>query len=55
MIAAEKHGVQAFIMEFDPKFCDVIIARWQNFTGKQAIHAETGKTFDEVSNGNTQA
>lgn len=52
LIAAEKHGVQAFIMEFDPKFCDVIVKRWQDFTGKQAIHAESGKTFYEVVNGN---
>jgi DNA modification methylase len=51
LIAAEKHGAQAFIMEFDPKFCDVIVRRWQHFTGKKAVHAESGKTFDEVSNG----
>ena len=36
LIAAEKHGIQAFIMEFDPKFCDVIVKRWEDFTGKQA-------------------
>jgi DNA modification methylase len=46
LIAAEKHGIDAFIMEFDPKFCDVIIKRWQDFTGKQAVHAETGEPFD---------
>jgi len=37
LIAAEKHGIQAFIMEFDPKFCDVIVKRWEDFTGKKAI------------------
>jgi DNA modification methylase len=36
LIAAEKNGIQAFIMEFDPKFCDVIIQRWEDFTGKKA-------------------
>ena len=36
LIAAEKHGLQAFIMEFDPKFCDVIVKRWEEFTGKKA-------------------
>lgn len=36
LIAAEKHGIQAFIMEFDPKFCDVIVKRWEDFTGKKA-------------------
>jgi DNA modification methylase len=36
LIAAEKHKLQAFIMEFDPKFCDVIVKRWEDFTGKKA-------------------
>lgn len=52
LIAAEKTGRQARLMELDPKYCDVIVKRWQDFTGKKATHAETGKTFDEVSNGN---
>ena len=51
VIAAEKHGAQAFIMEFDPRFVDVIIKRWQEFTGKIATNAETGKPFAEVKNG----
>ena len=37
LIAAEKHGIQAFVMEFDPKFCDVIVKRWEDFTGKKAV------------------
>jgi DNA modification methylase len=45
-IAAEKNGRRAFMMELDPKYCDVIIKRWQEFTGKQAIHAETGEAFN---------
>lgn len=36
LIAAEKNGLQAFVMEFDPKFCDVIVKRWEDFTGKKA-------------------
>ena len=36
MIAAEKHGLSSYLMEFDPKFCDVIVDRWQSFTGKTA-------------------
>lgn len=52
LIGAEQTGRNAFLMELDPKYCDVIVKRWQDFTGKQAIHAESGKTFDEVVNGN---
>ena len=46
LIACEKTNRQARLMELDPKYCDVIIKRWQEFTGKEAIHAETGETFN---------
>lgn len=49
LIAAEKHGAQAFIMEFDPRFCDVIVKRWEAFTGKQATLESTGQTYSEIS------
>ena len=48
MIAAEKNGRVAMLMELDPKYCDVIVTRWQSFTGKQAIHEASGKTFDDM-------
>ena len=48
LIAAEKNGIQSFIMEFDPKFADVIIKRWQDFTGQQATLEATGQTYDEL-------
>jgi len=37
MIACEKLGRQARMMELDPKYCDVIIKRWEDFTGKKAV------------------
>jgi site-specific DNA-methyltransferase (adenine-specific) len=55
LIAAEKNGRVARIMELDPKYCDVIVKRWQQFTGKIAIHAETGEPFAEVKDGNEEA
>jgi site-specific DNA-methyltransferase (adenine-specific) len=36
MIAAEKLGRRARLMELDPKYCDVIVKRWEDFTGKKA-------------------
>ena len=45
MIAAEKSGRQARLMELDPKYVDVIVRRWQDWTGKQAILDATGEPF----------
>ncbi len=51
LIAAEMAGKPARLIEIDPKYVDVIVRRWQEFTGKQAIHEATGKTYEELSNG----
>jgi DNA modification methylase len=48
VIAAEQAGRQCFAMELNPAYVDVAVTRWQAFTGKQAIHEGTGKTFDEM-------
>ena len=37
LIAAEKVGRRAFLMEIDPLYCDIIIARWERFAGKKAV------------------
>jgi len=37
MIACEKSDRRALMMELDPKYCDVIVARWEKFTGKKAV------------------
>jgi DNA modification methylase len=36
LIAAEQTGRRAFVMEIDPLYCDVIVTRWEQFTGKKA-------------------
>jgi DNA modification methylase len=48
LIAAEQIGRKAFLMEMDQLYCDVIVKRWQDFTGKKAV-LEKGKTFDDVA------
>jgi DNA modification methylase len=49
IIAAEETGRVAYGMELDPQYVDVIVQRWQNFTGTSAIHAETGLSFAEMT------
>lgn len=49
MIACEKTKRIARLMELDPKYCDVIVKRWQDFTGKKATLESEGRTFDEVA------
>ncbi|WFL78271.1 site-specific DNA-methyltransferase [Altererythrobacter arenosus] len=49
LIAAEKTGRAARLIEYDPLYCDTIIRRWQTYTGKQAVLAETGASFEDVT------
>ena len=46
IIAAEMTGRVCHGLELSPEYCDVIVKRWQEFTGKKAKHAETGALFN---------
>lgn len=48
MIACEKTGRSARLVELDPKYCDVIVRRWQEFTGQEAELDGSGKSFAEL-------
>ena len=48
LIACEGTGRKARLMELDPKFCDVIVLRWQELTGKKATLEGDGRTFDAI-------
>src|SRR5262245_41663266 len=49
IMAAERIGRHAYAMEIEPRYVDVAIRRWQAFTRKDAVHAETGSTFDQLT------
>jgi len=48
LIACEKNNRQARLIELDPKFVDVIVKRWEEYTGKKAVRAADGLGFDEA-------
>lgn len=48
LIAAERTGRRARLIEYEPKYVDVTIQRWQRVTGKTAVLARTGQTWAEV-------
>jgi DNA modification methylase len=54
IMAAERVGRHARALEIEPRFVDGAIRRWQLFTRKDAVHAETGLTFDETAADNNQ-
>jgi len=49
LIAAEKTGRRARLMELDPKYVDVILRRWQEWSGKGAVRERDGVAFDDVT------
>ncbi|ALN60853.1 site-specific DNA-methyltransferase [Lysobacter enzymogenes] len=48
MIACEKTGRRARLIELDPKYVDVIVRRWQSFSGKNALLCSSGQTFLQI-------
>jgi hypothetical protein len=49
LAAAEATGRVCYGLEIDPKYSDVIVTRWQSFTGKKAVLEGDGRTFDEIA------
>ena len=49
IIACERDGRVGYLMELNPKYCDVIINRWQTLTGKEAILESTGETYNDTA------
>ncbi len=48
LIACEKNHRDCYMMELDAKYCDVIIKRWQDFTGQEAVMESTGDKFNDM-------
>jgi DNA modification methylase len=48
LIACERRSRKARLMELDPKYTDVIVKRWQEYTGQRAVLAKGGRSFEEV-------
>ena len=48
VIACESVGRRAMCVDLDPKYCDVIIQRWQNFTGNNAVLEDTDEIYNQL-------
>lgn len=48
LIACEKTNRKCYMMELDPHYMDVIIKRWEEYTGQKAIHLESGLDYDTL-------
>jgi DNA modification methylase len=55
LIACEKTGQQARLIELDPKYVDTIILRWQGFSGGTAVLDGDGGSFEEIAAGREAA
>jgi DNA modification methylase len=48
LMACERRGREARLMEIDPRYADCIIRRWQEYTGKQAVLDRDGRSYEEI-------
>lgn len=55
ILAAEKVGRVGYGIEYEPVYCDLTIARWQEYTGKDAVLAGTGQCFEDVATSRREA
>jgi DNA modification methylase len=53
LIACEKLNRQCSMIELDPRYCDVIVKRWQDYTGETAILERSGKSFISIADSRT--
>jgi hypothetical protein len=49
LIGCERKGRKARLIEIDPKYADVIVVRWQQYTGKQEVLDADSRSFDEIT------
>jgi DNA modification methylase len=54
LLAAERTGRVCYGIELNPRYVDVAVRRWQNLTGKDAVLASSGKTFNEMEQDNVR-
>jgi DNA modification methylase len=55
VIACERHNRHARLVEIDPKYVDVVVRRWQEYTGKVATLDGDGRSFEEIALERAQA
>lgn len=54
LMACERLNLAARIMELDPRFADIIIRRWQDYTGNSALRESDGRPYAEISEVNME-
>jgi DNA modification methylase len=54
-LAAEKTARRARVVEFEPKYVDIAVRRWERYTGSTAVLKATGQTFEEAEAARTAA